>query len=192
MNKNNFINELKRKLKNMPSQELEEAISYYTEYFEDAQIDDYTDVEKEFGSPSSVASQILADYAIKDRPSKSQISSIWFIILAIFASPIALPLAFAGVILLATLLFVCVAVLFALGIASFSIAFAGGAVFVSGLTIIFNSFSTSILFVGVGMILMGIGILFLRGIVSLSNIFLKIVINITNKALSKLNKKEVI
>ncbi|MEF9990685.1 MAG: DUF1700 domain-containing protein [Romboutsia sp.] len=190
MNKTNFINELEIKLKNLPTKERQSAISYYVEYFEDAGVDDYIDVESDFGSPSVVASQILADYAVKEKPNRNQISSVWFIVLAIFASPIALPLAFAGVITIGALLFSFFVVLFAFGIAGFAIALSGVAVAVSGITILISDFATSILFIGVGAILAGLGILGMIGTLAISNISLKLVTRLGNNVLSKLNKKE--
>jgi len=36
MNRNEFINELRIRLKRLPSAEIESAVSYYEEYFNDA------------------------------------------------------------------------------------------------------------------------------------------------------------
>lgn len=188
MNKVVFINELKSKLNKLPKDELENALSYYNEYFEDAGIDE--NIEQELGMPSTIASQILADYAIKEKPNKSKISSIWFIILAIFASPIALPLAFAGVITIFALVFAMIVVLFSLLIATVSIAFAGGAVFLSGISILFTQFSASILLMGLGSVLCGIGLLVSLGLILILNGGLKSIVKVSNKILFKLNKKE--
>ncbi|MGL4913826.1 MAG: DUF1700 domain-containing protein [Romboutsia sp.] len=192
MNKTKFINELKHKLRNMPTEEFDSAIGYYTEYFEDAGVDDFVDVEKEFGSPSSVASQILADYAIKEKPKKNQISSIWFIILAIFASPIALPLTFALVVTVGALIFAFGAVIFAFGIAACSIAFSGGVVFISGVSVLLSEFATAILFMGVGSTMAGLGLLSLMAILALGSFFLKLIVGLSRKLLNKVNKKELI
>lgn len=191
MNKTIFISELKQKLKNMPIEELDSAIGYYIEYFEDAGIDDSVNVEKEFGSPSNVASQILADYAIKEKPVKKQMSSIWFIILAIFASPIALPLAFAFVVTIGALVFSMFAIIFAFGIASISIVFSGGIVFISGMSVLISEFSTAILFMGIGSILAGVGLIILIGILYFGNLFLKLITNLSRNLLNKVNNKGV-
>ena len=39
MNKEEFLKELKERLEGLPSDEIENAINYYIEYFEDAKID---------------------------------------------------------------------------------------------------------------------------------------------------------
>ncbi|MDK2562125.1 DUF1700 domain-containing protein [Romboutsia sedimentorum] len=195
MNKTEFIKELKIKLKNFPSEELNDALSYYNEYFEDAQIDDTVDVEKELGSPSMVASQILSDYAvkdikIKDKPSKNRISSIWFIILAIFAAPIALPLSFAMVILVGTLVFTIGSIVFSFGLCSVSILFSGILVFGTGLLSIISNFSSALLFMGVGLLLSGIGLLAFAGTFKFGNVVLKSILNLSNNLLKKINKNK--
>src|SRR5690554_3126724 len=97
MSKDEYLKKLRLKIKKLPKQEIEEAINYYHEYFEEAGEENTASVIARLGSPSSVASQILADYAVKDLgtdhdSTKKSLSAIWFIILAILASPIALPL----------------------------------------------------------------------------------------------------
>lgn len=82
MNKNQFISELKIKLKYLPEHELDDTLSYYEEYFKDVHMDDDIDVELELGSPSKLASQILSDYAVKDFSIRDKsinfsFSSIW-------------------------------------------------------------------------------------------------------------------
>lgn len=195
MNKTEFIKELKIKLRNLPNEELNDALSYYDEYFEDAQIDDTVDVEKELGSPSMVASQILSDYAvkdieIKDKPSKNKILSVWFIILAIFAAPIALPLSFAMVILVASLVFTVGAIVFSFVLCSASILFAGLLVFGTGIVSIMNDFSSALLFIGGGLALSGIGLLAFVATFKLGNVVLKSILNLSNNLLKKANKNK--
>lgn len=196
MNKNQFIEELKSKLRRLPEKEIDNAISYYIEYFEDASIENDVDVVSEFGSPSSIASQILADYAIKDnkeskRFEKSGISSVWFIVLAILASPIALPLAFAMIILLFVPVIVIGTLTFAFILTAGALALSGFAISFIGLSVILNDFSTAILFVGSGLILIGVGLLFLVIVLFLSSKSIKLTSSICSKLLNKFNKKEI-
>lgn len=193
MNKNQFIEELKVKLNKLPKNELNDALSYYEEYFEDAQIDNTIDVDLEFGSPSKVASQILSDYAIKDleikdKPRNFNFSSIWFIILAILASPIALPLGFALIAVIISLVFAMGAIVVAFGSAGVAIVFAGIAVLVSGFTIITSSFATFVLFVGLGLILCGVGLLATAGVFTLAQYLLRWIVGFSSKYLNKVNK----
>ena len=74
MNKKDFINELKEKLRGLPEEEVDNAINYYIEYFEDAGINDDIDVELSLGTPDDVANQILLDYNIKNNDESLKIS----------------------------------------------------------------------------------------------------------------------
>ncbi|WP_343342769.1 DUF1700 domain-containing protein [Terrisporobacter petrolearius] len=189
MNKQEFIKQLKIKLKKLPQDELDNAIEYYTEYFDDANIDDNVDVTKELGTPSQIASQIFADYAVKDKPSKNNISSIWFIILAIFAAPIALPLTFAAIIIIGSLAFAGFMLIAALGITVLAIAFTGVVVFISSFSIISKTFAGALLIMGIGCALAGISILCVNVILSLFNWFIKLIVKLANSIIMRFSKK---
>ncbi|HAX72513.1 MAG TPA: hypothetical protein DCY20_03185, partial [Firmicutes bacterium] len=93
MNKHEFIKDLQKRLKQLPQSDINNALNYYVEYFEDANTSAHEDVTLIFGHPSSIASDILADYAVNHPVQvKTKTSSIWFVVLAILAAPIGLPL----------------------------------------------------------------------------------------------------
>lgn len=194
MNKEKFLSELKRKLSRLPQNELDNAINYYTEYFQDANIGDDVDVTLELGTPSQIASELLAEYATKNtidekKGGKNPISSIWFIILAIFAAPIGIPLAFAAIITIAALLFAGVMVVFAFGITAVAFSFSGIVMFVAALTILFKEFSTSLLVGGLGFIFTGLGALVAIGIVYLFNGLIKLIVSLSKRFLKNSSKK---
>lgn len=58
MNRKQFMNELERLLKDIPSGEREEAIQYYNDYFDDAGTENESQVIEELGSPEQVARTI--------------------------------------------------------------------------------------------------------------------------------------
>lgn len=66
MNKVEFIEELKKRLEGLPSEEIENAINYYYEYFEDAGIDDETDVTISLGTAKEVAEEIISEYSLRN------------------------------------------------------------------------------------------------------------------------------
>ncbi|SFC75960.1 DUF1700 domain-containing protein [Clostridium uliginosum] len=198
MNKKIFIQELRKKLKRLPQEEIENAIGYYLEYFEDAGIDNEQDVLKELDSPSVIASQLLSDYAFKNdeitisKPKKSM-SSIWFIILAILAAPLALPLAFALIMVVVAMVIVVGAVTFAFIVTT--IALIGGGIVTSfaGLAVMTQGFSTAIMFIGIGLALIGIGLLVGVLILILVPKIFKGIAGLARKSLNRLkksNKKE--
>lgn len=58
MTKNEFLNDLRRFLSNIPEEEREQAISYYEDYFEDAGPENEQKVILELGAPIDIAKQI--------------------------------------------------------------------------------------------------------------------------------------
>lgn len=60
MNKNLFLEELRRLLSDLPTEEREQAITYYEDYFEDAGVENEQAILEELGSPQELANQIKA------------------------------------------------------------------------------------------------------------------------------------
>jgi len=161
MNRNEFIGELKKKLRKLPFDEIKEAVDYYEGYFDDAGEENEQTVLAELGSPAAVASQIIAAFAIKeaeaDGSGKKKWRVAWLVILSIFASPIAIPLALsAGVVAIALVISLSAVIIsfFAAGIAMF---FSGIACIVAGFWVILQSFPTTLFYLGAGLVLLGIG-----------------------------------
>lgn len=176
MNRTEFISQLKENLSNLPAEERENAISYYTEYLDDAVVGNLnensnTNIEeriiRELGSPSKIASQIIGNYAVSDiatSPKSAQkgLSTLWIVILAIFASPIALPIAFGAVALAFALIVTIFSFVFAFALAAAACIVSGGFIIIVGFRILLTSFdfATFFLFVGGGLITIAIGIIF--------------------------------
>lgn len=99
MNRASYLKKLRGKLQRLPAHEIDAALAYYEEFFDEAGEENEQWVIQQLGSPSHVASQILADYALKDleatsnsTSTKKNMSAIWLIILAILSAPLSLPL----------------------------------------------------------------------------------------------------
>lgn len=93
-----FLKQLRQALVGIPPEEIDGAMEFYEEYFADAGPEREAEVLREMGSPGAVAAQIKADFAVRSlqtRPqtAKNGISAAWLVLLAILASPVALPLA---------------------------------------------------------------------------------------------------
>lgn len=65
MNRKEFLRKLQLELYKLPRHEIDDAIAYYNEYFEEAGADQEQAVIKELGTPSKIATQIKADYAVR-------------------------------------------------------------------------------------------------------------------------------
>lgn len=190
MNKKEFILELEKKLKKLPQDERETALTYYKEYFTEAGEDKEGEVIKEIGTPSEVASQIMVDFVIKETNEtrnqnnvKRSFSTVWIVILAILASPIALPIAIAIIILIFTT-WILIITFWIVGVSSIL----GGILYIilSVLTIS-QDFYVTMTILGIGMIALGFGI---AVTIASSDLFVKYSTWITTKISKSLLRKE--
>lgn len=196
MNKKEFLRLLNKKLKSLPDYERKDAIRYYEEYFEDAQIQDDVDILKELSNPSEIAAQILSEHAIKGlnsntKPIKNRISSIWFILAALIVSPVAFPITLPIIILL----FVGTLLIFVFGfvfiVVSTSLVGAGFSIFISGFSSIFSNVGTSLMSIGIGSIIIGITVVAFIGVgCVVSKIFNRTVKGVNNKLSNKKQNKD--
>lgn len=158
MTRKEYMTELSERLERLPAEERSAALAYYEEYFDEAGSGNEQDVIRELGSPASVASRILADHALKaarqapHNPRKG-LSAIWFVLLAVFAAPIALPFLFA---IIGVLIAILVSV-FAVGIAGVGLIVGGAALFAGGFFGLFATPATALVLFGAAFLLWGIG-----------------------------------
>ncbi|CAI2556314.1 hypothetical protein AKUA2003_01300 [Apilactobacillus kunkeei] len=92
---NQYIEELTQHLKKLRKQDAMDAISYYTDYLTDGNLNTYEECVKELGSPNRLALQIRADVSINSKDSSTP-QKFWelpsIVILSLFASPILVPI----------------------------------------------------------------------------------------------------
>ena len=161
MDKNEYLSRLRKKLKRLPPEDINDAMEYYEEYLEDAGPENEAAVIAAWGSPDAVASQVLADYAVKQmgkNPSaRKGLSTIWIVLLAIFASPLAIPVAAVIAIMVLVLTAVVFIVIACVYITAVSLAAAGAVTFIIGICLLFSSFPTGIFYVGAGLFAAGAG-----------------------------------
>ena len=138
MNRKEFLKDLRRALEHLPFEERENAVAYYEEYLDEAGPENEAEAIRGFGSPASIAASLRAEEAVSTPPKtpKEGAKKTWLVILAIFSAPIAFPLLTVAAALVFSLFAVVAAIVFAFGVTAFA------------------------LFVGGGMMLIGIGILF--------------------------------
>lgn len=165
MTRREFMAELAARLHRLPKEDLQAALQYYEEYFDEAGSQNEQAVIRELRSPAHVASKILADYAVKEAKkarasTKSGWRAFWFTILAICAAPVAIPIIIASV-----------AVIVALGFAGFAVVFAliiaAGAIFIKGIGTLFFGSGSALLLFGSAFILIGFALLIFYGISAL-------------------------
>lgn len=113
MNRQQFMKDLKRYLKKAHPQDVQDALEFYEELFDDAGLRPDDTVPESYGTPKQIALEILAEKTLNDDPKDNpkRMVPLWAIFVAIFAFPIGIPL------IIATL-----AAIFALVVASVAVA----------------------------------------------------------------------
>lgn len=164
MSREEYLRVLSRELRRLPKDEYEKAMDYYVEYFEEAGPEKEQEIIKDLGSPKDVAAQIIMDAAMErmDKPQKSMkrgLSTVWMVVLAVCAAPIALPLAIGilamagGVLVTAGALLLCALLVEAGAVA------AGVVAVVGGIVLLFSHPLSALTVTGMGLFMIGISIL---------------------------------
>ena len=169
MNRADFLYELREKLRRLPQDEIDAAINYYDEYFNDAGPQREQNVIDELISPSAVASKMIGEYAVSDAEiskKRGGLKPLWIVLIAVFAWPMALPLAITAFALIISLF----AVFFSFVITGVALAFSGIAAILAGLWALHASIPTGMFFVGYGLFTVAGGIAAFIGTINLSRI----------------------
>lgn len=184
MTKTDYLSQLHRYLRKLPKDDYQEAMDYFIEYFHEAGPENEAQVIEELGSPKEAAheviSHLLNEKIIADQPSlKNRTTIIWIALLAILASPLAIPL-----------LIVCLALIFSMIIFFLSLILVIcsfiGVLVITGLSLIFTSvpllstsLNASLLGIGIGLGCFGLFLLLLlltieacKGIIKLLTLFI--------------------
>lgn len=165
MNREEYLASLGRELRRLPKEDYDEAMAYFMEYLDEAGPENEEQAIEDLGSPQQAAEQIIMEKAEKNRMNPEQttvkrgFSNIWVGILAVFATPIALPLAFAVVIVICALAFSVLAVFFSLGIGGAAMTAGGIVTAVVPCLCLFYEPAGAAANIGLGLICTGLGIL---------------------------------
>ena len=167
MNRQIFLYELRKELRRLPAEEIENTIAFYDEYFSEAGSEHEQEILAELGSPKAVAAKVIGEFALSGGSDSKKTNALWMVILAVCASPIALPL----VIIVIAVVFALVVSLFAVG---FSLAASGAAItlagvvtLIAGFVALFLSPATGLLYIGTALFALSAGILLVIGMVKL-------------------------
>ena len=139
MTRTEYIAKLTKYLRRLPQKDYEEALEYFMEYFEEAGPENEAQVIAELGTPKEAAheviSRLLDEKIIEDESSlRNKTTILWIAILAVLASPVALPILLFFLAMLLTLL----VVIFAVIVTALALTFA---LLISGIYTFFTSFS---------------------------------------------------
>lgn len=170
MTRNEFMAVLRKELKKLPQEEIDAAVDYYEEYFDEAGPEMEAQVIEELGSPKKIAGQIKADYAVRKldeeegSAARKGLSAVWWVIIGICSAPVSIPVAIVTAALaicgFAVLLAVVVSVF--CGIVGMIIASAG--LIVIGVISVPAALSAAILLIGGGLV--GLAVFALLGVLA--------------------------
>jgi len=162
MNKQEYMKQLKIRLKRLPKEDFAKAIEYFEEYFAEAGEANEAKAVEDLGSPQEAADQIIKDMALNysKEPVKNVrngMNGIWVALLALFAVPIALPLLLAGVILVISAVVIVWSLLLALLLVAACVVITGPLSILAGFTVITKSIPVFLCCTGLGLLSIGLG-----------------------------------
>ena len=180
MTRQEYMEQLKKYLKRLPKEDYENAIEYFSEYFDEAGLQKEQQVMKELGEPKEAARELLLNLlqesvendqdiveekaavqpeAASGGKKRSPGKIILLAILVLCASPVSLALLVGVLAVLLAVVITATSVIFSLGITSIA-ATAGGIVTVGfGATLVLKSAAAACMMIGGGFLMAGIGIL---------------------------------
>lgn len=193
MNKTEYLKELSDKLKKLPREEAMEAVQYYSEYFEDAGVENEQSVIDRLGSPEQLSKQIISECAIKslDVPKKTVkggLDTVWIVILAICAAPFAFPVAAAMVSAIGALVAAVIAITGSIFIAGIALILAGFISLYAAFMVIIANVPAGILTIGVGLLLIALGIVSTLGGIALARVMFLGIAALFKKVIKKEGK----
>ena len=163
MNKTEYLQELQKYLKKLPQADYDNAMDYFTEYFDEAGSDREQEVIRELGTPKEAAGELLRNLLNQkiDSPGKveKKFTSLHSLLLVTFLSVLTVP-AGLPVLCAAVILFVCflLLVILLLGAALCDITFFAASMYllVQGIQAIGDSLSGACLLLGISLAGMGL------------------------------------
>ncbi|MDO4306200.1 MAG: DUF1700 domain-containing protein [Eubacteriales bacterium] len=195
MNREIYMRSLRERLRKLPKEDQDMAMEYFREYFDEAGPENEAQAIENLGSPKEAAEQIIMDMAVKnceEAPKagmKRSFRSVWIGILAVFAAPIAIPLALAAVAVLGGVGLAVVAVLASLVVAGVAVVAGAAVTIVLGGIMILKSPANAIATIGAGFLCMGVGVLICPFAVNLTKGCMQMLTKIFGKMVRRFTRK---
>ena len=166
MTKTEYIAKLTKYLRKLPQKDYEEALEYFMEYFEEAGPENEAQVIAELGTPKEAAheviSRLLDEKIIEDKSSlRNKTTILWIAILAVLASPVALPILLFFLAMIVTLLMIIFAVIVTALALTFSLLISGVYTFFTSFSLLNVSLASTLFGGGLGLLMFGGALLLL-------------------------------
>ena len=200
MSKEEYLNQLHKYLRKLPRQDYEDAMEYFTEYFQETDEEGAAELMKELGTPKEAARELMANLLDKKieehqnyetdgqtRPEKKGSGKhvIWIALLVLFAAPVGAPLLVALAAVVLSLVVCMLAILLCVVLFAACLIIIGGKIIVRGILAVPISMSGFAMLTGSGLLAMGAGILGVLLCIYLckwsSMLIAKLVCKITNR-----------
>ena len=210
MNRETYLKELKKYLKRLPEDDYKNAMEYFTEYFEEAGPDHEAEAIRELGSPREAAAELLSalidektgtssstgdkvqsrryrsgDPIPQGRRSDSPLRILLIVCLAIFAAPVALPLAASAFVLLLAGVAIVVSVVFCIFICSVSMVLVGIYSVIRAFALLTVSLPGFLVIAGGGLLSVGLGCLLFIASLFLCKWFITWLVRLIQKMIGK-------
>lgn len=159
--KESYLKALRDNLKNVPPQEVDNIMQYYTEYFEEAGEENTQQVIDELGSAWQLAQKVSAGYVIQNIESgtgnktiKQKASNTWALVTAIVTAPVWIPLIIVVAVVMLALFVSIIGIIVSFFAVAVCAVAAAVILFFTGLFMAFES-------VGAGLVLIGMALEFI-------------------------------
>ena len=166
MTRTEYIAKLTKYLRKLPQQDYEEALEYFMEYFEEAGPENEARVIAELGTPKEAAheviSRLLEEKIVEDKSSlRNKTAILWIAILAVLASPVALPILLFFLAMIMTLLMIIFAVIVTALALTFALLISGVYTFFTSFSLLSVSLASTLFGGGLGLLMFGGALLLL-------------------------------
>ena len=166
MTRTEYIAKLTKYLRKLPQKDYEEALEYFMEYFEEAGPENEAQVIAELGTPKEAAheviSRLLEEKIVEDKSSlRNKTTILWIAILAVLASPVALPILLFFLAMIMTLLMIIFAVLVTALALTFALLISGVYTFFTSFSLLSVSLASTLFGGGLGLLMFGGALLLL-------------------------------
>lgn len=179
MTKTEYLAKLTKYLRKLPQKDYEEALEYFMEYFEEAGPENEAQVIAELGTPKEAAHEVITrlldEKIIEDKSSlRNKTTILWIAILAVLASPVALPILLFFLAMLMTLLMIIFAVIVTALALTFALLISGVYTFFTSFSLLSVSLASTLFGVGLGLLMIGGALLLLFASFEICKLFVKL------------------
>ena len=166
MTRTEYIAKLTKYLRKLPQKDYEEALEYFMEYFEEAGPENEAQLIAEIGTPKDAAheviSRLLDEKIIEEKSSlRNKTTILWIAILAVLASPVALPILLFFLAMIVTLLMIIFAVIVTALALTFALLISGVYTFFTSFSLLNVSLASTLFGGGLGLLMFGGALLLL-------------------------------